>query len=139
MRKKGFTLIEAMMGLCLLGLIAVTVLPIINSAFVALDNHNTRMEMIYLGEMAMEKIKAFSADSDSQLFIYDKDVKEIVQLFRDNDSVEIILKDKDEKYSLKIFKNQKSDSLWMLSVYVYLNKEGSNMGYVEYKGYLPEK
>ncbi len=141
MNKKGFTLVETMLGLFLLGLISVTVLPIINSSFIKLRNHKTKMEMIYIGEMAIERIKGFNEDNTSNISIFDRDVSEIIELFRTHSSIEIALpnKENEEIYSLKITKNQKSDSLWMISVLVYHNIEGSSIGHVEYKAYLPQK
>lgn len=139
--KRGFTLVETMMGLFLLGLIAVIVLPIINSSFIKLRNHRTKMEMIYIGEMAVEKIKAFNEDSTSEVFIYDTRVFELIELFRLHDYIEtsIPIKTDNEKYSLKIIKDKKSEYLWTLSIFVYHNIEGSNISHVEYNAYLPQK
>lgn len=137
MNKKGFTLVETMMGLFLLGLIAVTVLPTINSSFMKFRNQKTKMEMMYIGEMAIERIKGFSEDNTSNISIFDRDVSEIIELFRTHSFIEIDIPE--ETYSLKITKNQKSDSLWMVSVFVYHNIEGSSIGHVEYKAYLPQK
>ncbi len=141
MNKKGFTLVETILGLFLLGLIAVTVLPIINTSYIRLRNNRVKMEMIHIGEMTIEKIKAFNKDSHSHDSIYDTDMLELIELFRFHDSVEITLpkNKKDEKYSIKIKKDQKSDSLWKISVFVYHNIEGSRISHVEYMAYLPEK
>lgn len=139
--KKGFTLIEALMGLCLLGLISVTVLPIISSSFIRLRNHNTKIEMIYIGEMVVEKIKAFDIGDGFDASIYDTNISEIIDLFKSKDTVEIFVpkKKNSEEYSIKIIKKQKCDGLWILLVYVYHNNEGDNVSHVEYKAYLPEK
>ena len=141
MIKKGFTLVESILGLFLLALIAVTVLPIISSSFIRLRNNKLRMEMIYIGEMAVEKIKAFDKDKASYDFIYDTDIVELIELFRAHNSVEVTIpkKESNEKYYLKIEKNQKSDLLWMISIFVYHNIEGSSVGDVEYNTYLPQK
>lgn len=139
--KKGFTLIEALMGLALLGLISVTILPIVNSSFIILNNHNLKLEMMYVGEMAVEKIKAFDMDISSGAAIYDTEVSEIIDLFKSNDKVEIIIprKENSEKYLIKIIKKNKSEDLWTIHVYVYQNKEGGSISHVEYKAYLPQK
>lgn len=141
MNKKGFTLIETIMGLFLLGLIAIAILPMVNSSFIKLKNQKTKMEMIYIGEMAIEKIKAFNEDSTYQEYIYDTNVFELIELFRLNKSIETIIPNKEnsERYSLKIIKNQKSDSLWMISIFVYHNIEGGSIDHVEYNAYLPQK
>lgn len=141
MARKGFTLVESILGLFLLGLITVTTLPIIYSSFATFKNHNIRLEMMYIGEMAIEKIKAYNIDSKSDLYIYDVAVSELIELFSLNNSIEVNLpkKENSEKFSLKIIKDEKLDSLWMLSVYVHHNKEGSNISNVEYRAYLREK
>ncbi len=141
MDRKGFTLVESILGLFLLGLIGVTTLPIIHSSLIIFKNHNIRLEMMYIGEMTIEKIKAYNIDSESDLYIYDVAVSELIELFNRNNSIEIDLpkKENNEKFSLKIIKDEKLDSLWMLSVYVYHNKEGSNISNVEYLAYLRKK
>ncbi|WP_313756435.1 prepilin-type N-terminal cleavage/methylation domain-containing protein [Tissierella sp.] len=141
LNKKGFTLVETILGLFLLGLIAVTVLPIINTAFIRIESHKIKMEMVYLGEMSMEKIKAFDASSKSDLFIYDTNISEVIKLFKEYDDIEINIpkKENDDKYYLKISKNQRMDSLWIVSISVFHNKKGSNIKNVEYKAYMPPK
>ncbi|MGJ0848601.1 prepilin-type N-terminal cleavage/methylation domain-containing protein [Tissierella praeacuta DSM 18095] len=141
LNKKGFTLVETILGLFLLGLISVAILPIINISFIRLENHKIKMEMLYIGEMSMEKIKAFDANSESELFIYDTSVSEIIKLFKEYDNIEINIpkKENDDKYYLKICKSQKMDSLWTVSISVFHNKKRSNIRNVEYKGYIPSK
>ena len=58
MDRKGFTLVEVLIGLSLLGLVSVTILPIISSSMMNLNKNNIRMEMNYLGETVIERIKA---------------------------------------------------------------------------------
>ncbi|MDR7856130.1 prepilin-type N-terminal cleavage/methylation domain-containing protein [Tissierella sp.] len=139
--KKGFTLVETLIGLCLLGLIAVTVLPIINSSFYRTSIHNTKIEMIYLGELVVEKIKAYDIEKGIDTSIYDTRVLDIIKLFQVNDNVEMIIPQSqiNEKYNIKIIKKEKSERLWELSVFVYENKEGSKVDNVQYKAYLPSK
>ncbi|WMM26934.1 prepilin-type N-terminal cleavage/methylation domain-containing protein [Tissierella sp. MB52-C2] len=141
MKRKGFTLIEVIMGLFLLGLIAATILPKINISHLRLSNQNIKMEMIHMGEMVIERIKAFKEDSSEPISIYNVKIEDLIEEFKKDKIVEIILpKDKNsEKYSLKIIKDEKFDNLWLLSVYVYHNKEGKVLDYVEFKGYMPKK
>lgn len=140
MKKKGFTLIEVMMGLFLLGLIGATVLPIINTSFLRLNNKKIKMEMIHIGEMVIERIKAFKGEG-SELDIYDVKVKDLMEEFEKDKIVEVNLpKEQDsEKFSLKIIKDEKFNNLWFLSVYVYHNKEGKVLDCVEFVGYVPKR
>ncbi len=140
--RKGFTLVESILGLFLLGMIAVNILPILNLSFIRFENQKTKMEMMYIGEMSMEKIKAFNINSSSDLFIYDTDIAEIVEVFKENDSIEICVpkeRKENEEYFLKIYKTQKSDSLWKVSIFVFHNVKGDNINYVEYTAYIPQK
>lgn len=141
MGKRGFTLIETLMGLSLLGLIAVIILPIINSSFTILNNHNLKLDMMYVGEMTIEKIKAFDIDKGSNDSIYDIQVSEIIALFKSAQTVEITMprKQSSEKYYIKIIKEHKSDGLWKINVCVYQRIEEGSTSHVEYKAYLPEK
>lgn len=140
-KKRGFTLIESLMGLSLLGLISVIILPIVNSSFLIFNNHNIKLEMMYIGEMTVEKIKAFDIDSASSDYIYDTQVTEIIDLFKDNSNAEITIpkNQNNEKYLIKVIKKDKSESLWIIQVLVYQNKKGGSISHVEYKAYLPKK
>ncbi|MBU5426679.1 type II secretion system GspH family protein [Tissierella pigra] len=141
MKRKGFTLVEVIMGLFLLGLIFATILPIMSTSFLRLNNQKMRIEMIHLGEMVVERIKAFKEESSESITIYDVNVEDLIEEFKKDKIVEIILpEDKSsERYSLKIIKDEKFNNLWLLSVYVYHNKEGEILDYVEFKGYIPKK
>lgn len=138
MKRKGFTLIEALLGLFLLGLISVTTLPILTSSLLNINKSRIKIEMNYIGEMAIERIKSFGAENTSKIYIFDTKVSDIVDSFRNNDTIELILHKVEgkEKYLLKIVKEQRSNMLWMITVYVYHDEEGSNLNCVEYKTYL---
>lgn len=136
--KKGFTLIEVIMGLFLLGLITVTVLPLVNGIFFNFQKQKDKYNMIYTAEMAIEKIKAYDCDVDlNNIFIYDVDVGQLIQEFKSNDYVEINLDSEDYEYPVKIIKDNKSDSLWIIRVQVY--KNGGKLDNVELKAYVPKK
>lgn len=136
--KRGFTLIEVIMGLFLLGLIIVSVLPIANGAFYNLSKQKTRYNMIYTGEMVVERIKAFDCETSKELFVYDVEIGQLIEEFRGNDYIEISLDKEGYDYPIKIIKENKSDSLWKIAVIVY-NKDGGKSDSVELKAYLPKK
>ncbi len=141
MKNKGFTLVEVLIGLCLLGLISVVVLPIINSSFKLSNKYFPKAEMMYLGEMSIEKIKAFKDKDDSSIYILDTKLEDIISSFKINDSIEIILNSSSEykDYEIKLKKSQKCNKLWKLHVLVYpINEEDKN-NYVQYKALLPSK
>lgn len=141
MKKNGFTLVEVLLGLFLLGLISVTVLPIVTSSLMNIGKSKIKMELNYIGEMAIERIKSYNEESATELYIFDKKVSEIVELFRKPGSIELSISQNKggERYLLKIIKDQRTDILWKISVYVYHDEEGSNLDHVEYKTYFLKK
>lgn len=141
MERKGFTLVEVLLGLFLLGIISITVLPIVTSSLNNLSRNKIKMEMNYIGEMAIERIKAYNEESSKELYISDKKVSEVIELFRYSVSSEVNISQKGESgnYILRITKDQRSNVLWNISVYVYHDEEGSNLSHVEYKTHFLEK
>lgn len=141
MERRGFTLVEVILGLFLLGLISVTTLPIVTSSLMNISKSKIKMEMNYIGEMAIERIKSYNEESSTDLYIFDKKLSEIVECFRNPGPSEVTISKEMEngKYLLKIIKDQRSDILWEISVYVYHDEEGSNLNHVEYKTYFLEK
>lgn len=141
MKRKGFTLIEVLLSLSLIGLIAVTTLPILTSSLLNINKTKVRLEMNYIGEMVMERIKSFNEEGSPETYICHKKISEIIYLFRNQNIVELNLNEKkdDENYLIKIIKKERTDRLWIIEVYVYHDKEGSNLNHVEYKTYILKK
>lgn len=141
MNNKGFSLINALVGVFLLGIIFVTIIPILTSAYINISRNQIKMEMNYIGEMALEKIKSFDENNSSEVFIFDKRVSDIVNLFKIQNTSEITLKEKidGENYCLRIIKEDKKSGLWLIQSFVYHDKEGSKLPYVEYRAYIPKK
>lgn len=140
MDKKGFTLIEVLIGLCLLGLISVTILPIIGTSSKISIKNSEKMEITYLGEMVIENLKAFKYDSGVSAYIFDTEVKEIIDLFK-SEEISIItldLKDQCKDYSVTIEKRELSSRLWEILVSIDYLKEGDRKS-VQYKAFLPSK
>lgn len=141
MVRKGFTLTGVLLGLFLLGLITVITLPILNSSLSNINKSKIKIEMNYIGEGTIEKIKSFNDGNLREAYIFDKKICEIIEEFKSGDKVEITL-DKEEKgdsYRITISKEERSSRLWMIQVYVYHNVEGSNLSHVEYETYLLQK
>ena len=141
MSRRGFTLIEVIVGLALLGLISITIIPILNSSILNIIKSKIRLEMSYIGEKAIERIKAYDEEENNEGLIFDTNISDIIDSFRKSDKVDISLykEKKGEKYKLQIIKEDRPNGLWMMNIYVYHNKEGSNLPHVEYKTYLLAK
>lgn len=136
--KKGFTLIEVMLGLFLLGLITVSVLPITNGAFFNLQKQKNSYDMVYAAEMIIEKLKAYDGNSSSKSYIFDVEISQIIEEFRGNNYVEVNFDEEEYEYPIKLIKNDKSDLLWTIMVLVY-NRDGGKSEFVELKAYITKK
>lgn len=140
MKKQGFTLIEVLMGLCLLGLISVIMLPTINSSANLSNRNFEKIEMTYLGERVIENLKSFKSDSGVSTYICNTEVKEIIDLFQLEKTSNITLTSKGEygDYRVVIEKKERSSSLWEILVSIDSAKEGGRKG-VKFKAFLPSK
>lgn len=141
MTKKGFTLIEAIIGISLIGLIAVTVLPIINSSHKRIRLQKNKAEMIYIGESIIEKIKAYEFEKSMDILISDVNLTEIITLFKEMENVEITLHQNvnNSDYEIKIRKENNYNRLWTISVNVSEKGEGENNRQITYEALVPEK
>ena len=69
MKKRGFALIDVIVGLFLMGLVVVIAIPILSSTYGNYGNLNTLTEMTYLAEGIYERLN--SLDDYSQELIQD--------------------------------------------------------------------
>lgn len=139
MEKKGFTLVEVIISLFLLGLLTITIFPILETSVAMVDKNNVKLEMIYIGEMTIEKLKAFKEDNKEDLFIYDMKVKDIIDLFSKSEEVSLTISTGDtKKYKIQISKKEKNEKLWIIYVLVSHTK-GEKYEDVEYKAFLPKE
>ena len=134
MKRKGFTLVELVMGLMILGLVSVTTLPIISQSFINFAKQRTRTEMVFICEMVMESLKAYSPSSSDDFLILNKPVREIIESFQPEgpSRLEIL----DENHRLVIEKDNKSDLVWHIVVRVY-DLRGREK-HVELEAYIPK-
>lgn len=138
MNKKGFTLVETILALFLLGLIAMTILPITQLSYNIIGRNNRRLEMMQIGEMTVEKLKAFKETSTEELYIYNSKVRDIIDLFNSDVMKFHILEDDSKIYTIKISKEEKNVKLWAINVLVSY-KKGETYDEVEYKALLPRQ
>lgn len=127
MIKNGYVLIEVMVGLFLLGIISVTCFPLIVSSFNNFDKIKNRTEMIYLGEMVIERLKA------------DKDfTMGIIPRLEELNSIDLNDKFLDnEKYDCVLYKLSSEERLINLRVNVSL-KDQENGFNVDFKASIPK-
>ena len=140
MKRNGFTLIEVLVGLCLLGLVSVTVLPIITTTSKLSNNNFKRMEMDYLGEMIIENLKAFKYNSGDTTYISTTKVEEIIDLFKTQEisNIKFVFPGKHANYNITIEKKEKNSRLWEILVSIDYIKEG-DIKLVAYKAFMPSQ
>lgn len=141
MGKKGFLLVRVLMGLSLLGIVAVCFLPI----FIVLTNNyyliETKYEMKYLGEEIVEKIKSYDSDIENDDSILDARVEEIINCLDQSKIVNISLpfdkKNGDYKYIVNIHKENINENLWAVDIEVKLKDDGNKINSIVYRTYIP--
>lgn len=122
MKKKGFILLEIIIGLFFIGLLSTVFLPILSSSLNNFNKVKDKNDMNYIGEMVVEKLKTSSTD-----------ILDVLAELDINGEVNYVDDDFDnEKYSCKITKMNNSDSL--LEYVVKVNLKNQEYDYnVEYK------
>lgn len=127
MIKNGYVLIEVMVGLFLLGIISVTCFPLIVSSFNNFDKIKNRTEMIYLGEMVIERLKADKGFTMG-----------IIPRLEELNSIDLNDKFLDnEKYDCVLYKLSSEERLINLRVNVSL-KDQENGFNVDFKASIPK-
>lgn len=140
MKKNGFTLLETIIALFILGIVTITVLPILEASYYRSYRNNIKIEMINLGEMAIEKLKAFNRSSNRDLYIYDLKVEDIIDEFSNSSNISLTLprESKTKDYIIEIEKNDKNINLWKVSVKVSYIK-GEKYEDIIYTSLIPKK
>ena len=141
MGKKGFLLVQALMGLSLLGIVVVCFLPI----FIILTNNyyliETKYEMKYLGEEIVEKIKSYDLDIENDDYILDTRVEEIINCLDQSKIVNISLpfneKTVNYRYIVNIHKENINEILWVVDIEVKLKNDGNKIRSIVYRTYMP--
>jgi len=127
MDNRGFTLIEVILALFLLGVIAVTFLPLANTALENLRLINERDNMILLAESIMEQIKNFKFESSENGYIFDMNIADIINRFCETDEMNILLPIHGENsqwnYTCNIYKNNFNERLWNITVTISYDGE----------------
>ena len=124
MKRKGFTLIEVIVGMFLIGLVATLGLPIMQNSFNNYNRVKENKQMIYLCEMVVERLRG----KDSSLEDIFNDLE-----YKDEISLSTIGSTDLGKYKCKIIKTKAHEMYMNLDVRIYIENEMGNSPYVEYK------
>lgn len=127
MKKKGFVLLDVIIGLFFIGLLSTVFLPILTSSLNNFNKVKNKNDMNYIGEMVVEKLKTSSSE-----------ILDILDELDNNGEVNYVDDDfNTEKYNCKITKINNSDSL--LEFNVKVNLKNQENGYnVEYRASRPK-
>lgn len=128
MNRRGFYLIEVLMGICLIGLIAVTALPIVTFSYSNFNRVKIRSEMCFIGELAIEKLKSNNSN-----------VVDYINQLEYEDSIEYTDESFDKKkYICTIYKVANHPRVMDIKIKVH-RKEKESSSYVEYIVSIPKK
>jgi type II secretory pathway pseudopilin PulG len=141
MNRRGFILLEVLLGMFLLGIISVTFFPIINSAQNNLYLLETKNDMKYFAETVLERIKAFEFDSENDEYILDMRLKILMERFcrETTAEVELPIFDREEyKYLIKINKINQNENLWKIRVNITSKENSERIKDVVLEAYVPK-
>ena len=124
MKRNGFTLIEVIVGLFLLGLVSTVGFPIIQNSIGNYNRVKERQHILYLCEMVVERLRAKDSSLD---YIYEEleTSSEIL--------VTTIGRTDLGKYKCRITKTKVTEEFMNLDVRIYRDNEMRDSQFVEYK------
>lgn len=142
MNKKGFILIEVLMGLTLLAIVTITCLPILNTALNNLMLAKEKTKMIFIAESIIEEIKSFDYNlTDEGEYLFDIQFVELINKLNNETLVTIKLPLDVEsikfKYICIINKESKFEDLWKIQVEVSLREDRGRIKNVNIISYIP--
>ena len=127
MKNKGFSLVEIIIGISLIGIISVFTFSIISFSINGFLSVREKNSMIYIGEMVIEKLKV----NDPYILAIIEEVEEFGQAYYLEEDF-----DRD-KYSVLITKSYSSEGLIEVIVKVTLLNREKDI-YVEFKAAIPK-
>ena len=141
MDKKGFLLIEALMGLFLLAIIAVTCLPILNTGVNNIRMTKEKMEMLLMAESIIEQIKAFDYSWEDDKYLFDMSLSTLIDILNGSDNISVKLpldcKNLKSDYYCIIDKENIGDELWKLHVLLTSKDINSRIKNIDIVAFVP--
>ena len=137
---KGFSLIEVLMCLMLLGIISVTFIPINTSTNNNIKRCYRKMEMKYLAEDIIENIKSEALFENNDYNLFDMPIEKLIEKFKKDENVFIVLPENNSKsydYNVYIHKKNLNNYLWEIDVDVLYEINKNEPLKISYKSYIP--
>lgn len=125
MRRRGFGLIDTIIGIFFIGLIVVTILPLPGISSIQYTKINAQTEMIYIGESIYERL--CSEDEYSRNLIEELMTRD--EVIFDDLSDEYL-----DKYESKIKKTDEFDSYIDIKIIINSKSDGGHISDVEFQG-----
>ncbi len=141
MKRRGFTLVETVIALVILGIVSMSVVSLTATASIMMAKNKRDQDMIAIAGSVIENIRAYNPESKRDLFVIDKNVKDIIQTFNRDSNSSIDFSSKSEyqdEYNINISKEDRSESLWKICVTVSYDK-GEVRDEIKYKTIIPKK
>lgn len=140
MDKRGFLLIEVLLGLFLLGTIAVTCLPILNTAINNMKMTKKKIDMVFLAESTMEQIRGIN-NSFNDEYIFDIKIEDLLSRLNTAGFVTVNLalnnRNNDCEYYCTITKNNIGEKLWKISIEISSSVEENRIENVILQSIIP--
>jgi len=139
--RNGFLFVEIIMGLFLIGIIAVTCLPLISTSIDNMRLARIKAEMIFLAESAMERILNYDPKHENNDYIFDISLCELIRVLATNENtvVDLPLNDESCDYRLRICKCSLNDKLWEIHLELSSVKEGGKIEDIILRSIIPSK
>lgn len=141
MKKKGFTLIETIISLVILGLVCIIVLSLIQNASLTSTKNDRNIEMLNIGEMVIENLSAFKYENESELYVFGNNLENIIESLNNEESCSLDISsgsEYSEEYNINISKEERSEKLWKIYVTVSYDK-GERHDEIKYTTFITKK
>lgn len=129
MLRKGFSLLEVIFGIFLIGVVVVYLLPSFNNIFLSFKKAKTDTNLVYLAESIVESLKA-ERISNPEIFEQIKEAEKFLYTKLDQEDL--------DKYDCYVINYDENEYLWKFKVVVNTRKDEGKMSNVELKASFPK-
>lgn len=128
MKKKGFILLETILGIFIIGLISIISLNLLSFTPLYFQRSEENMNIDYIAETVFENLK--SKDIENLDFLE--------SLTLNSESNYPLSEELKEKYLCKVVLTEENDYLWCFKVIVSIKRDKVRTSYEEFQGSIPK-
>lgn len=129
MKRRGYILLDIIIGIFFLGLVAITALPVLNTSFRNFMNVRKQNEMNYIAENVIENLNSIDQKSS-----------DVFQNLESTYETEYLsLGSYKDKYECKIVLLKQCQYIWELDVIIYFKNQEDKEHHVRYRVSIPKK